>query len=197
MARPVCVLGLGAILATTALAGCDRGAGEQAQGGDAMEVTPSPEQDISTGEVSRAFAGSELPPLTVRDPEGRKLDLAALDEPVLVNLWATWCAPCVVEMPMLDTLARELEGEVRVLTISQDLRGAEVVEPFFAEREFELLEPWLDPRARLTERFTQSGQLPITVLFDAGGQEVFRVIGAYEWDSEEAIAMVREGAFER
>ena len=130
--------------------------------------------------------------ITLRDPAGNTLDLAAIERPVLVNLWATWCAPCVVEMPQLDALAEELGGEVRVLTVSQDVRGAERVEPFFAERRFSHLEPWLDPDAALTVRLSDDGQLPLTVLFDGEGREVLRVEGAYPWDSEEAAALVRE-----
>ena len=127
-----------------------------------------------------------------RDAEGGTLDLAAQDGPVLVNLWATWCAPCVVEMPQLDALAGELEGEVRVITISQDVRGAEVVTPFFAKKGFARLEPWLDPDAQLSAQFTPEGLLPLTILFDAQGKEVLRVAGGYEWDSPEAIATIRE-----
>ena len=72
----------------------------------------------------RSFAGTPLPAMQFSDAEGGTLDLVAQDGPVLINLWATWCAPCVVERPQLDALAGELEGEVRVITISQDVRGA-------------------------------------------------------------------------
>jgi hypothetical protein len=92
----------------------------------------------------------------------------------------------------LDTLAGELNGAVRVITISQDVRGADVVTPFFAKRGFARLEPWLDPDATLSAQFTPEGQLPLTILFDAKGKEVLRVTGGYEWDSPEAIALIRE-----
>jgi len=125
------------------------------------------------------------------DPAGKVLDLAAQDGPVLINLWATWCAPCVVEMPQLDALAGAMEGELRVITISQDVRGADVVTPFFAQKGFARLEPWLDPDAQMSAQFSPEGLLPLTILFDAQGREVLRVTGAYEWDSAEAIAMIR------
>ncbi|WP_424688408.1 TlpA family protein disulfide reductase [Erythrobacter sp.] len=186
------VPGLTLALLIGLLAGCDRGARESAQGGGTEAGGASETVAPSTGQIVRDFAGTTLPATTLVDPAGNTLDLRELDGPVLVNLWATWCAPCVVEMPMLDDLAGELGEDVRVLTISQDLRGADVVEPFFAERNFSYLEPWLDPEVQLTERFTQDGQLPLTVLFDAEGREVLRVVGAYEWNSEEAVALVRE-----
>ncbi len=134
-----------------------------------------------------------MPELRFEDAAGNTLALADLKgKPVLLNLWATWCAPCVVEMPLLDELATELGDEVKVLTISQDIRGAEVVTPFFAERNFENLEPWLDPEADLAVQFTQGGLMPTTILFDAEGKELFRVAGDYEWNSEDAIAEIRE-----
>ncbi len=126
------------------------------------------------------------------DTAGKTLDLGAQDGPVLLNLWATWCAPCVKEMPQLDALAGQLEGEVRVLTVSQDVRGAEVVEPFFAKGGYTRLEPWLDPDAALSAQFTPEGALPLTILFDATGKEVLRVAGGYDWGSAEAAALVRE-----
>ncbi|MDC8754176.1 TlpA disulfide reductase family protein [Erythrobacter sp. sf7] len=165
------------------LAGCDRPAEAPAQ--------PA-ETGAASGEVVRQFAGTPLPAMTFADPAGNSLDLGAQDGPVLINLWATWCAPCVVEMPQLDALAAELEGEVRVITVSQDLRGAEAVTPFFAEKGFSRLEPWLDPETSLSAQFTPEGALPLTILFDAQGREVLRVAGGYEWDSPEAIALIRE-----
>ena len=185
-------------LAALALAGCDSGAQTPAQesaasspeiGGENGAPPPPPQLP---GQIVRAFAGAELPELQFSDPEGNSLDLGALDQPVLVNLWATWCVPCVVEMPALDRLAAEMEGEVKVLTISQDNRGADVVVPFFAQRDFQYLEQWLDPQNDLAVEFSDGGLLPVTVLFDAEGKELLRVAGGYEWDSEEAIAQVRE-----
>ncbi len=150
------------------------------------------EAKAATGVVDRKFAGTPLPDLQFRDPAGKVLDLGAQDGPVLVNLWATWCAPCVKEMPQLDALASALEGEVRVITVSQDLRGAEVVTPFFAKGGYKKLEPWLDLETGLSAQFTPEGALPLTILFDASGKEVLRVAGGYDWGSPEAAALVRE-----
>jgi thiol-disulfide isomerase/thioredoxin len=186
-----------ASLAAFALAACDSGAGGPSQETAALDdATEAPVPPQLPGQPVRAFAGTPIPQLTFEDPQGKRLDLAALDQPVLVNLWATWCAPCVVEMPALDNLARELEGEVKVVTVSQDTRGADVVVPFFAERDFQYLEQWLDPRNDLAVAFTDGGLLPVTILFDAEGKEVLRVAGGYEWDSEEAIAQVRQALSE-
>ncbi|RNJ62634.1 MAG: TlpA family protein disulfide reductase [Porphyrobacter sp. IPPAS B-1204] len=167
------------------LAGCDRAAEAPAQPADAGESTPA-------GEVVRKFAGTPIPAMQFSDPAGETLDLAAQDGPVLINLWATWCAPCVKEMPQLDALAATLGDEVRVITVSQDVRGAEVVTPFFAKGGYARLEPWLDPDAELSAQFTPEGVLPLTILFDATGKEVLRVTGGYDWSTPEAATLVRE-----
>ncbi|WP_299191615.1 TlpA disulfide reductase family protein [uncultured Erythrobacter sp.] len=180
-------------LAALTLAACDSGQGSGAQETTARDgASEAPQPPQLPGQIVRAFAGTELPALTFEDPEGNVLDLAALDQPVLVNLWATWCVPCRVEMPALETLAGEMEGDLRVLTVSQDIRGAEVVIPFFEREGFERLEMWLDPTNALGQELSEGGLLPMTILFDAEGREIFRVAGEYAWDSEDAIAQVRE-----
>ena len=185
------------------LAGCDTSGEEVSQRDSAPAATNSVMAVADAGppplpgQIVRALAGTELPDLTVADPQGAKLDFADLKgTPVLLNIWATWCAPCRIEMPLLDELASELGDEVRVLTVSQDTRGAEVVESFFAARDFQNLEQWLDPQTVLLTRFAQDGLMPTTILFDAEGREVFRVAGDYEWNSEEAIAAIREALAE-
>ena len=145
------------------------------------------------GEIDRSRAGTLMPAATVASPSGEQLNLGALQgQPVLLNLWATWCAPCVVEMPQLDELAGELDGAVRVVTVSQDLTGAAAVEPFFAKGGFEHLEPWLDQDAALGFRI-ESDVLPTTILYDASGREVWRVVGEYDWSSAAAREAVAEG----
>lgn len=169
------------------LAGCDRPEGAPAQpGADAGAAKDAGFR------IDRSQAGTAIPALTVKDPAGRTLDLGAQDGPVLLNLWATWCAPCVKEMPQLDALAATLEGEVKVVTVSQDMRGAEVVTPFFAKGGYKRLEPWLDPETALSAQFTPEGVLPLTILFDASGKEVLRVTGGYDWSSPEAAKLIRE-----
>lgn len=169
------------------LAGCDRAADAPAQPAAEAETSAT-----AAFKIDRSKAGTAIPALQLKDPGGKVLDLGAQDGPVLLNLWATWCAPCVKEMPQLDALAGTLEGEVKVITVSQDLRGAEVVTPFFAKGGYSKLEPWLDPDTALSAQFTPEGVLPLTILFDASGKEVLRVTGGYDWSSPEAVKLVRE-----
>lgn len=179
-----------AAMAAFALTACDNGEVDAAQENVAP---PSTSETIElTGTLDESFAGETIPEITVVNPAGEELVLSEVGEPVLLNLWATWCAPCVVEMPLLDELAADLEGQVRVLTVSEDMRGAEVVEPFFAQADLPNLPQWLDPDNDLAFTFGGGPVLPLTVLYDADGNELWRVIGAYDWDTEEARAKVLE-----
>ncbi len=152
------------------------------------------DKQVLPGQIDRASAGALMPALTLVDGAGRELNLGALQgQPVLINLWATWCAPCVVEMPQLDELAGELDGVVRVVTVSQDLQGAAVVAPFFDKGGYRHLEPWLDQDGAVAFR-VESDVLPTTILYDASGREVWRVVGEYNWSGAAAREAVAEGA---
>ena len=170
------------------LAGCDRQSGEATQ--------PEAAADASgelTGKIDRSFAGETIPAVELTDSKGARLATADLKgTPVLLNLWATWCVPCVTEMPMLDELAGELGESVRVVTVSQDLNGAEAVGPFFAQRKLAHLPQWLDPKNSLAVAYGGGSGLPLTVLLDAKGKEVWRVAGGYDWSTAEARELVAE-----
>jgi len=172
------------------LAGCDRQSAPDAQPQETQAASASSEL---AGTIDRASAGDALPDFTLKDIEGKQIALASLKgKPVLLNLWATWCAPCVVEMPMLDDLAADYAGKLQVVTVSQDMKGAEAVAPFFKEKKLAHLGPWLDANSDLSFHFG-GGQLPLTVLYDAQGKEVWRIAGGYDWAGEEARAQIEEG----
>ena len=133
-----------------------------------------------------------MPATNLRDPAGRELNLGALQgTPVLLNLWASWCAPCVKEMPLLDAVARDYDEQLHVIAASQDMGPPDKVSAFFAERNLEYLEPWIDPQMKLSEALG-GGVLPTTVLYDSLGREVWRVTGDFDWSSEEARAAIDE-----
>ncbi len=168
------------------LAGCDRESEETAQPEGAASG------EALTGKIDRQFAGEPMPAVELTDPEGATLALASLEgKPVLVNLWATWCVPCVTEMPLLDALAGELGDEVTVLTVSEDMQGAEKVVPFFAEKKFANLPQWMDTANALPPALG-GASLPLTVLYDAEGKELWRVAGGFDWGSAEAREMIAE-----
>ena len=172
-------------------AGCDRQSDQAAQPEAGAEAAAAGGEELN-GTLDRSFAGEAIPAVELSDPAGAKLAMADLKgKPVLVNLWATWCVPCVAEMPLLDELAVDLGDAVRVLTVSQDLNGAEVVPPFFAQRELANLPQWLDTEMTLPPALQAPG-LPLTVLYDAEGKEVWRVMGGFDWASAEAREAIAE-----
>src|SRR5262249_2175556 len=133
------------------------------------------------------------PDYAFQGPDGKQVTLAAFrGRPVLLNLWATWCAPCIKEMPTLDTLAGTLGPSVKVLAGSRDLEGAAKVKPLFAKGGFQHLQPYLDPDINFSSRANLN--LPTTILYDSHGKEVWRVAGGMDWASDEAKKLVAEAS---
>ncbi len=108
---------------------------------------------------------------------------------ILVNFWATWCPPCVVEMPALDALQARLgSDDFEVVAISMD-RRMEEAEDFYAERGLENLALYFDPNMNMGFAAGARG-LPLSVLYDRQGQEIGRLDGDADWASPEAIALM-------
>lgn len=180
-------------LLALALAGCDRQKGETPQGGapEANAAEAAPPAKVETGRLDRSHAGTPAPAITFQDPDGKPVTFAAFrGKPLLVNLWATWCGPCVAEMPTLDALAAG-QGAVKVLTLSQDSDGRDKVDAFFAERDFKKIERYLDPELGMMTALSLQ-ILPTTILYDAEGKEVWRMTGMVEWDGERARRLLEE-----
>ncbi len=134
-------------------------------------------------ELSYAFAGQPAPDAIFTGADGRDVSLGQFaGRPLLVNLWATWCVPCRVEMPTLDALAALEAGEVTVIAVAQDLQGRKKVLPFFSETGIRNLEPYTDRSNGIWNAIGGSPKLPTTILYDSEGREVWRVIGGVEWD---------------
>jgi thiol-disulfide isomerase/thioredoxin len=185
-----------AILGTAiAIAGCNRERGENAQPQAGATTAPaaSAAPDAPTGTIDRSAKGQPIPAFTLTDASGKEVALSSFKgKPLLVNLWATWCAPCVVELPMLDKLAADRAGELKVLTVSQDMAStAQQVAPFLESKGAERLEPWLDPDGDLAAHYGVT-TLPMTIYYDAAGREVWRYAGGHDWTSAETATMLSE-----
>ena len=124
--------------------------------------------------------------------DGREVTLADFRGNVmLVNFWATWCAPCVRELPSLDRLQARLGGEgLLVLAINQDRRAAEVAGPFLKKLGVDQLVVFLDERMRLGRAFGVAG-LPWSFLIDRDGNVVGELVGYTKWDTPEGLALIR------
>jgi thiol-disulfide isomerase/thioredoxin len=111
---------------------------------------------------------------------------------VLLNLWATWCEPCIREMPALDRLQGKLGGrDFAVVLVSQDRGGGNVVDPFFAKLGLANLKTYLDPKGTVGHGFGVAG-LPTSFLIDRDGTIIGSVQGAAAWDGPEAEARIRQ-----
>lgn len=151
---------------------------------------PKGSQPSAVRTIDRSHAG-QLPPAVLLEAKGgatRRLSGFG-GKPLLVNLWATWCAPCVAEMPALDRLAAASKGRLTVLAVSQDLEGWRAVDGFFRPGRFKSLAPLLDQPNDLALALGAKG-LPMTVFYDATGREVWRVNGPMEWDSPAAAKLL-------
>lgn len=131
-------------------------------------------------------------PASFTDAEGTALTLAAYaDKGLVVNLWATWCVPCVAEMPELAALARAMGPEgISVLPLSSDRGGAEVVRRFYAAHGIAGLPVLLDPKGAAARAWGARG-LPTTLIIDRQGRERARVEGAIDWAGEAVKAEIR------
>ncbi|MGN7159287.1 TlpA family protein disulfide reductase [Sphingomonas sp. SAFR-052] len=144
----------------------------------------------AAAKVDRSHKGEAMPTYQFQDGAGKTVTLADFrGKPVLVNLWATWCAPCVREMPTLDTLAARDKASLHVLTVSQDMEPAKV-QPFLTERKLANLVAYRDADLKFSTGMNAS--LPTTILYDASGKELWRVTGGMDWAGAEAAKLIGE-----
>jgi thiol-disulfide isomerase/thioredoxin len=139
-----------------------------------------------------AGAPSPAPRTDLVARDGTKTSLAAhAGKLVVANFWATWCGPCIREMPSLVRLQEKLAGtDAIVLALSEDLNGWPMIAPFVREHRLEGLTILHDAEAA-TGRALKVSALPTTVLFDPDGRELGRLTGPAEWDAPEALALIR------
>jgi thiol-disulfide isomerase/thioredoxin len=132
-----------------------------------------------------------VPELTFLDAEGNEVRLADFQgEVVVLNLWATWCGPCRREMPSLDRLQAKFGGDgLEVIALSLDRGDVAKVRAFFDELEISRLAVYQDPQARAGRELGAPG-LPTTIVIDRTGQEIGRLLGPAEWDSEDALTVI-------
>jgi thiol-disulfide isomerase/thioredoxin len=156
-------------------------------------LSSSPSAPTVGQPFARASAAKELPALQFEDAAGRAHSLADFKgKVVLLNLWATWCAPCREEMPALDRLQAELGGpRFQVLALSVDQQGAPIARKFFAEAGVKSLELYVDSSGQAAFKLGAAG-LPASLLLDASGREIARHLGPAKWDSPEAVGELRK-----
>lgn len=173
------------LLTMLAIAGCDTQKPEERQGAE----QEGGETAFTKG-VDRSNAGKPAPDTPIFDPDN---DPGALSElkgkPVLINLWASWCVPCVKELPTLQALGKK-DG-VSVIAVSQDMAPRSSVDAFIDKHRLGELEVWHDPKMALSGSLGVQ-VLPTTILYGADGKEVWRYTGDLDWSGPEAAKLLAE-----
>jgi thiol-disulfide isomerase/thioredoxin len=152
-------------------------------------------KDMATGALTAFVMKPNRPPvpdLTFNDAFGQAKSLSSWrGRVVLVNLWATWCAPCRKEMPSLSALQRQLGSkDFEVVAISLDRKGREAAAAFLAETGVTNLALYLDSSAAILDQLQAMG-LPASVLVDRHGHEIGRMLGPADWSAPEAVALIK------
>lgn len=173
-----------------AIGGCHRQAppAPQATVEPTAQAAPAP----PPAQASTANKGKAMPATPFEGPDGKPAKLADFKgKPVLVNFWATWCVPCVRELPTLDTLAQARAGKLTVLTISQDMEGRAKIDAFWKAHGFTGIKPWLD-KSNALMLATKEVSLPVSILYGADGREVWRLEGDLDWSGAKAKALLAQ-----
>lgn len=171
-----------------ALGGCHKQAAPAPQAQQAQ--APAPAAAPVGPDTSQK--GKPIPTAEIKNGEGATAKLSDLKgKPLLVNLWATWCVPCIKELPTLDALAARDAAKLQVVVVNEDLEGARAVTPFLQKRPLKTLKPWMDTGNALMIPFKASS-LPTSILYDADGKEVWRVSRDMNWTSPEAAALLAQ-----
>lgn len=158
-----------------------------------VSSTPGPLDSYARGEMSAFVTLDDAPaqPLgRIITDDGSEITLAdRRGKLVLVNFWATWCAPCIIEMPELDELQARLgSDDFEVMAVSMD-RTMDAARRFYQENGLAHLALYHDPALRMAMSAGARG-LPTTILYDRHGGEIGRLTGEAAWASEDAVALI-------
>jgi len=174
--------------AVLALAACQKPAATQQ---NEASNSPAAESGPVKG-VDRSHKGQAFPDVKFLDEEDKPMGYEPLrGVPTLVNLWATWCAPCIKELPTLEKLSKQNKPGLYVATINQDTAPRASVEAFMASHKLDL-PMYRDPKMAVSGALGPNTVLPTSILYDANGKEVWRYVGDLDWTSPEAAKLLAE-----
>ena len=152
-------------------------------------------KDIIQGEL-RKFIFSDgtktLPSPVVLDMDENVIEIGPNNDILVINFWATWCAPCKKEMPSLNNLAENMKyDDVRIITVASGRNSKEAIESFFSDNDLVNLNKFRDPRGKIAMSYGVTA-LPTTVVIDPSGKEIGRIIGDIDWNTENIRAFFRK-----
>ena len=151
-------------------------------------------KDIIQGDL-RKFIFSDgtktLPSPVVLDMNENVVEIGSNNDILVINFWATWCAPCKKEMPSLNNLAENMKyDDVRIITVASGRNSKEAIESFFSDNDLVNLNKFRDPRGKIAMSYGVTA-LPTTVVIDPSGKEIGRIIGDIDWNTENIRAFFR------
>lgn len=163
----------------------------------AQVLTPDQKTEVEAlreGEMRKLIVHSEpedLPAEPYFDKDGGEIRISESNGSIrLVNFWATWCAPCRVEKPSLDALQQDMGGpEFEVIAIATGRNDLAGIDRFNEEYGITALATRLDPKSKLAQATHVRG-LPVTILVNREGQEIGRLTGGADWNSDSAKAII-------
>ncbi|MFT6673858.1 MAG: thiol-disulfide isomerase/thioredoxin [Sulfitobacter sp.] len=147
--------------------------------------------DMKKLQVHNSPQATSDAPFDLQDNGGKATLADYQGKYILLNFWATWCAPCRKEMPQLDALQKQLGGaDFEVLTIAAGRNSPEGIKHFFKEAGVDSLPRHQDPKQALASQMAVFG-LPISVLIDPEGREIARLRGDADWNSDSAKSIIK------
>ena len=152
-------------------------------------------KDIIRGEL-RKFIFSEktevLPKPLILDANENMVEIGYDEDILIINFWATWCAPCKKEMPSLNSLAQNMKYEdIRIITIASGRNSKEAIDGFFDDNNLVNLKKYRDPRGRIAVKYGVTA-LPTTVVINPTGLEIGRIIGDIDWDTADVRSFFKK-----
>ena len=152
-------------------------------------------KDIIRGEL-RKFIFSEktevLPKPLILDANENMVEIGYDEDILIINFWATWCAPCKKEMPSLNSLAQNMKYEdIQIITIASGRNSKEAIDGFFYDNNLVNLKKYRDPRGRIAVEYGVTA-LPTTVVINPTGLEIGRIIGDIDWDTADVRSFFKK-----
>ena len=151
-------------------------------------------KDIIEGELKKFIfsdGAKVLPNPLVLDLDDNVVEIGSYGDILVINFWATWCAPCKKEMPSLNNLAENMKyDEVRIITVASGRNSKEAIEAFFSDNDLANLKKFRDPKGKIAMSYGVTA-LPTTVVIAPSGNEIGRIIGDIDWNTENIRAFFR------